>query len=104
MERIWKRKEFWYWVILAAVAGLLAFMMLRLGEMNNQFRELGTELGATRAGATRVADYKYVVDLERKLYWPNEPRYSMSIDSKYRVYVQDEETMRQWVGYKPGPR
>jgi hypothetical protein len=104
MNMRWWRRDFWYWVVLLVVAGLLAWMFIRTGQVGNQFQQLGTELGQQRAGATRVAEYKYVVDLKTKRYWPNEPRYAQAIDSANRVYVQDDATMKQWTGYKPGPK
>ena len=104
MPKHWWRREFWYWVILLVVAGVLAYMFIRAGQMANQFEQLGTELGQQRAEAARVSEYKYVVDLRTKRYWPNEPRYAQAIDREYRVYVMDDETIRQWVGYKPGPK
>jgi hypothetical protein len=104
LGKTWWQRDFWRWLVLFIAAGLIAYMFISAGRMSNQFSQLGSELGAQRAEATRVAEYKYVVDLEHKLYYPNEPQYVQAIAREYRVYVVDDETIKQWVGYKPGPR
>jgi hypothetical protein len=104
MNLRWWRRDFVYWLLLLIVAGLLSAVFIRTGQVNNQFQQLGSELGQQRANAARVSEYKYVVDLQTKRYWPNQPQYAQAIDSKYRVYVLDEETIKQWIGYKPGPK
>ncbi len=102
--RIRWRQDYWWWLVLLIAAGLIGYMLIRAGEMSNQFHQLGTELGAQRATVTRVADYKYVVDLQHQLYYPNQPQYVQAIPSQYQVFVEDDETIKQWTGYKPGPR
>lgn len=103
VAKTWWRKDFVWWLVLLFAAGCFAYLFLNAGRMGNQFRELGSELGAQRASATRVAEYKYVVDLEHKLYYPNAPQYVIAIPREHRVYVLDDATIRQWAGYKPGP-
>lgn len=100
----WWRRDFWYWLVAVLTAGLLAYMLIRAGQMGNQFQQLGSELGAKHAAATRVADYRYVGDMRRKLYWPNERRYVEEIQKENRVYILDDDTLKQFAGYQPGGR
>ena len=104
----WWRRDFWYWLAVVLAAGLIAYMLIRTAQvdtqLNNQFQQLGSELGAQHAGATRVADYRYVADMQSKLYWPNEPQYVQAIPQANRVYILDDDTLKQFAGYKPGSR
>lgn len=102
MGNRWWRRDFWYWLALLLAAGLIVYMLVRAGQLDNQFQQLGSELGAKHASATRVADYRYVADMQRKLYWPNEQRYVDAIPKENRVYILDDETLQQFAGYKPG--
>jgi hypothetical protein len=104
MGTSWWRRDFWYWLAVVLVAGLIGYMLVRTAQMDNQFQQLGSELGAKHAAATRVADYRYVADMYSKLYWPNEPRYVEAIPKENRVYILDSDTLKQFAGYKPGSK
>jgi hypothetical protein len=98
----WWRRDFWYWLAVLLAAGLIAYMLVRTAQMDNQFEQLGSELVSKHASATRVADYRYVADMHSKLYWPNEPQYVQAIPKDNRVYILDDDTLKQFAGYKPG--
>ncbi|MCB1216706.1 hypothetical protein KDL44_04900 [bacterium] len=51
-----------------------------------------------------IDDYRYVADSSRRLYWPNTPKYRNAIKRDNRVYILDYETLKEFHGYKPGPK
>jgi hypothetical protein len=99
------RREYWYWVLLIAAVVLVGYMFLRSsGPAGGQFGQIGKELGEVRQGAARVGDYEFVADTSTKQYWPNKPRYVNAIARENRVYILDGETLKQFAGYRPGPK
>ncbi|MCB1219181.1 MAG: hypothetical protein H7A35_05955 [Planctomycetales bacterium] len=55
-------------------------------------------------GHTTIDDYRYVADSSRQLYWPNTPKYRNRIRSENRVYILDHDTLKEFHGYKAGPK
>jgi hypothetical protein len=71
-------------------------------QQGGQYRELGEALGERRA--VRSSDYAYVANSRTKLYWPNQEPYISNIPAANRVYILDATALRQFKGYRPGPR
>lgn len=85
------------------LAILLAMLMCACPDSGN--REFGQNFMDV-ASTSRVAidDYRYVADSSSRLYWPNTPKYRARIKTENRVYILDYETLKEFHGYKPGPK
>jgi hypothetical protein len=100
-----KPQEKWLAGLLAA--GLAAAIWLAFqadsSQEGGQFRQLGESLG-NRSGRVTTSDYAFVANSRTRQYWPNQPRYVNAIPANDRVWILDQETLRDFKGYRPGPR
>lgn len=90
-------------LLLTACIGLT--MLLCLGCPNKRGTEFGQNFLNVAGDSTRgVEDYRYVADTSQHLYWPNTPKYSRKIKKENRVYILDYDTLKEFHGYKAGPK
>ena len=95
----------WQWLLLIVVSAVLVWALIaNVGVYGIQYQQFNQELTRKRSEVRLPGEYKYVVDTSTKQYWPNEPRYANRIDSANRVWVEDDEGIRKFKGYKPGPK
>lgn len=67
-------------------------------------RTLGSKLDVETAIERTTAEYKYVADRDKRLYWPNKRKYWDNIPKGSRAWILNDENLAKYKGFKPGPR
>ncbi|MCC7476935.1 hypothetical protein IT575_00630 [bacterium] len=88
---------------LALIAGLvLALGLCLTASTCNSDPGFGDPLVKQAGVPAGAADYMFVADSRRQLYWPNQAEYVRQIPEDSRVWIKDAEALSRFKGYKPG--
>ena len=90
---------------LALQLGVVCLLLLCPGCPKSGNNGFGQNFMDVSSGSKQtMSDYRYVADSAQHLYWPNTAKYRNKIRRENLVYILDYETLKEFHGYKPGPK